>query len=369
VPADRPAVLIVDDVEANLVAIEAQLGQLDCDIVRASSGNEALRLLLKREFAVILLDVQMPGMDGFEVAHLARQEVLTREVPIIFVTAMRDTEDNVLRGYETGAVDLLFKPVNPYVLLSKVRVFLDLHRSRQKLAREIEAHKQTLAQLDAFNYSVSHDLRAPLRPLSGFAQILLEDYSGVLDDTAKNYLHRMRAAAERMGGIIDALLHLSRIGRATIKRAAVDLSALATVILGELKESDPTRDVRLVVEPELTVEGDARLLRILLENLLRNAWKFTKKKPTATIEVGARRSDGETAYFVRDDGAGFALTYAHRLFKPFQRLHSDTDYEGTGIGLATVQRIVDSHGGRVWAESEPGRGATFLFTLDLTSSS
>ncbi len=358
-----PNVLLVDDLEANLLALEAQLATMDCHLVRATTGNEALRQLLKQDFAVMLLDVQMPGMDGFEVARLARENPATRDVPIIFVTAMLETAENLLRGYGTGAVDILFKPVDPYILKSKVKVFLDLHVSRCNLADEVDAHKKTMAELEAFNYSVSHDLRAPLRPLDGFSLALLESYGDKLDAQAKDYLLRIRAAALRMSQLIEDLLRLSRIRRADLRPQPVDLAAIGEAIAAELRQSDPTRAVEFVVKPDAHAHGDSRLLRIVLENLLRNAWKFTQKKATARIELGMRTERGETVYFVGDDGVGFDPAFAHRLFTPFERLHASSEFEGTGIGLAIVQRIIHHHGGRVWAESAPGHGATFFFTL------
>ncbi len=359
----RLSVLLVDDVEANLIAMEAQLASLDCDLVRASSGNEALRQLLKRDFAVMLLDVQMPQMDGYEVARHARNNPATREVPIIFVTALHDTEENLLRGYGSGAVDYLFKPVNPRILCSKVQVFLDLCLGRQQLADEIEAHKKTMGELEAFNYSVSHDLRAPLRPLDGFSQALLDDYGDKLDDQAQGYLRRIREAAQRMGQLIDDLLGLSQVRRARIAREPVNLSELAEAIVGELRRNEPSREVRFVVAPDTEAQGDSRLLRIALENLLRNAWKFTHKKPGAVIELGKRSEPGGTVYLVADNGVGFDPAYAEKLFRPFQRLHGDAEFEGTGIGLAIVARIIERHGGTIWAESSPDQGATFFFTL------
>lgn len=359
----RPSVLIVDDIEANLVALEAQLGELDCEVVRASSGEEALRLLLKRDYAVMLLDVQMPTMDGYEVARWARQRPKSRDIPIIFLTAMNETEENVLRGYGTGAVDVLFKPMNVDVVRSKVQVFLELHLARRRLQAEIEAHERTLAELEAFNYSVSHDLRAPLRPLDGFSKALIEDYGTVLDERGRDYLNRISGAAQRMSQLIDGLLHLSKVRRADLRRSEVNLGALARTIVDDLRSSDGARDVR-VIAPDLTTRADAQLLRILLENLLRNAWKFTSKKPSASIEVGALHGDAdETVYFVRDDGAGFDPAFAKRLFQPFQRFHAANEFEGTGIGLAIVDRIVKHHQGRIWAESAPNAGATFFFTL------
>jgi len=388
----RPTVLLVDDVEANLIALEAQLGSLDCDLVRASSGNDGLRELLKREFAVMLLDVQMPEMDGYEMAAYARENPATREVPIIFVTAMLETEDTALRGYGTGAVDFLFKPVNPYILRSKVQVFLDLYTSRRKLADTVAAHERTLEDLEAFNYSVSHDLRAPLRPLDGFSQTLLEDYGPQLDDTARGYLTKIRGAAQRMAQLIDDLLRLSRLRGVEMRPRAFCLSDLVTTILAELRAGDPARSVEVLVEPAVDVYADPGLLRIALENLLRNAWKFTSKKPSARIEFGRLESAPTAAgprasqprasqprasqlpasqlddsrqltCFVRDDGVGFDLAHAARLAQPFQRFHTAKQFEGTGIGLAIVQLVLRHHQSRLWAESQPDQGATFFFTL------
>jgi two-component system, sensor histidine kinase and response regulator len=358
----RPTVLLVDDIDANLVALEAILASLDCDLVRASSGNEALRQLLKREFAVVLLDVQMPDMDGYEVAQHARNNPVTRDVPIIFVTATHETKETVFRGYDAGAFDLLFKPIDPYVLRSKVQLFLDLYVGRRRLRDEIEAHRETLAEVEAFNYSVSHDLRAPLRPLDGFSQVLLEDYGDKLDGKAKEYLSRIRAAALRMGQLIDDLLELSRVSRAELQKRSFDLSRVVAEIGEELRADGSDRKLELVSEPEIRVNGDSRLLRIAMENLLRNAWKFTGKRSAARIEFGKKNSAAETVYFVRDNGVGFDPAYASKLFRPFQRLHS-TEFPGTGIGLAIVDRIIRRHQGRIWGESAPDAGATFFFTL------
>jgi len=327
------------------------------------SGSEALRQLLKREFAVMLLDVQMPDMDGYEVARHARSHPDTRQVPIIFVTAMHETEETLLRGYGTGAVDLLFKPVSPYVLRSKVQVFLDLYASRRRLADEIEAHKKTMADLEAYNYSVSHDLRAPLRHILGFSEMLAEGSGEALDEKGKKNLLRVREAAQRMSQLLDDLLRLSRITQAHVRRQPVDLSALAHQVLAQLRAREPERQVELTIQPDLQVNGDEGLLRIALENLLGNAWKFTGKKAQPHIEVGARREGPRTVYFVRDDGAGFDPQYADKLFHPFRRLHSGDDFPGTGIGLALVHRIVAHHGGMIRAEAEPGQGATFSFSL------
>jgi signal transduction histidine kinase len=354
---------MVNDVEANLVVLDALLTPLPCQRVWASNGNDALRQLLRHEFAVVLLDVQMPDMDGYEVARLAAENPATREVPIIFVTAMYPTEESALRGYGTGAFDFLFKPMNADILRAKVRVFLDLFLSRRRLRAEIAAHKQTLHELEAFSYSVSHDLRAPLRPLDGFSQLLLAGYGDKLDAQGQHYLRRIRLAAQRMDQLITDLLRLSQLSKKPSKRAGVDLSAVAAAIFDELRASDPARAVELVAEPHIVVDCDPGLLRIALENLLRNAWKFTQKSARGRIEFGRRSEGSATIYFVRDDGVGFDPAFAHKLFRPFQRLHRAADFEGTGIGLAIVERIVTRHDGAIWADSTPGQGATFNFTL------
>jgi PAS domain S-box-containing protein len=225
---------------------------------------------------------------------------------------------------------------------------------------ELEASTR---ELDAFSYSVSHDLRAPLRSLHGFSQAILDDYADKLDDVGRDYLDRLQTNVKRMGHMIDDLLNLSRATRADLARESVDLSGMAREIMAELSAADPDRTVKSVVRDDLTAPGDRALLRMVLQNLLANAWKFSAKRPIATIEVGRLCRDGELVFFVRDDGAGFDPRYASKLFVAFQRLHPTAEFEGSGIGLAIVQRIVRRHGGRVFAESEPGQGATFYFTV------
>lgn len=218
-------------------------------------------------------------------------------------------------------------------------------------------------ELEAFSYSVSHDLRSPLRAIDGFAQALAEEYQGFLPGEAQHYLNRVRTAAKRMGELIDNLLTLARVARSEMRRQTVNLSGLAGEIGAELRQADPDRYVALAIEPGHVVCGDPMLLRLALENLLGNAWKYTGKRVQAHIAFGANAENGERVFFVRDDGAGFDPLYADKLFGPFQRLHGVGEFEGTGVGLAIVQRILQRHGGRVWAEGAVGEGATFYFTL------
>jgi PAS domain S-box-containing protein len=252
-----------------------------------------------------------------------------------------------------------------------VRGFLKITRdttekrkAEQELVRRSAELEAANKELESFSYSVSHDLRAPLRGIEGFSQALQEDYASVLDATGKNYLGRIRAGTRRMGVLIDDLLNLARVTRAEMHRENIDLSKMASDVAKELQAAEPDRHVTVKVGKGLAVDGDNRLVRVALQNLLGNAWKFTSKRPDARIEFGSLRSNGSKAYFVRDNGAGFDQAYAARLFGAFQRLHSMDEFPGTGIGLATVQRIIHRHGGKVWAEGAVNLGATIYFTLE-----
>lgn len=231
----------------------------------------------------------------------------------------------------------------------------DLHQR----THELEAANK---ELESFSYSVSHDLRAPLRAIDGYSQVLSEDYASVLDDLAQQHLARIRAAAQRMGVLIDDLLGLAHMARHNLARTDTGLSVLAQDILSRLSQATPKHQVAIEIEKGLTAYADAALMAVVLENLFGNAWKYTTHSSEAKIEFGMQQRDGQAVYFVRDNGTGFDMKFADKLFRPFQRLHG-ADYPGTGIGLATVQRIIHRHGGQIWAESEPGKGAVFYFTL------
>jgi PAS domain S-box-containing protein len=233
----------------------------------------------------------------------------------------------------------------------------------QRVQERTAALESTNKELEAFSYSVSHDLRAPLRSIDGFSKILLEKYRSQVDETGRDYLQRVRNAAMRMGRLIDDMLNLSRIGRREMRRDTVNLSDLAAAVLTDLRGREPERQVLVEIQPEMLVNGDPGLLRIVMENLLGNAWKFTSKTEGARIEVGMRMQEGRRIYYVCDNGAGFDMSYADKLFSPFQRLHSEDEFPGTGIGLAVVQRIITRHGGHAWAEGAEGKGATIYFTL------
>jgi signal transduction histidine kinase len=230
----------------------------------------------------------------------------------------------------------------------------------EQRTRELEASNQ---ELEAFSYSVSHDLRAPLRTIDGFSLALEEDFGDRLDAQGKDYISRVRNGVQRMGTLIDSLLQLSRVTRSDVQRERVDLSQLATLVFREIQMGEPEREVNWIAQPGVMAEADPRLMRIAFENLIGNALKFTARTPDATVMFGSSSQDGKIVYFLRDNGAGFDMTYVDRLFTAFQRLHGERDFKGSGIGLATVSRIIRRHHGSIWAEGEPSKGATFFFTL------
>lgn len=236
----------------------------------------------------------------------------------------------------------------------------DLERRVDLRTRELEVSNQ---ELQAFSYSVSHDLRAPLRTIDGFSLALAEDFSDVLNAEGRDYIQRVRGGVQRMGMLIDALLQLSRVTRSELQRETTDLSQLTTLVMGELLASEPGREIQFHTEPAILANADPRLMRVAFENLLGNALKFTSRTPNARIDFGRKTAEGENVYFIRDNGAGFDMQYVDRLFTAFQRLHGDRDFKGSGIGLATVSRIIRRHHGRIWAEGAVNEGATFFFTL------
>ncbi len=383
-PSDLVNILLVDDQPANLIALEAMLQGLGQNLIKAGSGREALKWLLTNDVAVVLLDVKMPEMDGFETATLIRERDKSRHTPIIFLTAADQSQTQAVRGYAVGAVDYLVKPVVPEFVRSKVAVFVELAKKNELLRRQTELLRaseqearelaETRAELvrdlehknrelESFSYAVSHDLRAPLRRIESFSRAVQDSQGERLDQDGRRYLDRVREASQQMSQLIDDVLYLARVTRAEMREQEVDLSGLVTLLLDRMREAEPGRQVEVKVRPGLTVLGDGQLLRIAVENMLENAWKFTARTPSPRIEFGLANVAGEPSYFVRDNGAGFDMAYVDRLFGPFQRLHLATEFPGTGIGLATVQRIIHRHGGQVWADGQPGQGATFHFTI------
>jgi light-regulated signal transduction histidine kinase (bacteriophytochrome) len=314
---------------------------------------------------------------------------VVRDIPLIMLTALEE-RNAMIEGLIAGADDYISKSSEMEVLKARVRAQIrrkqfedenrrireellhkELEATEARAARELAETRAALVgelerknrELEAFSYSVSHDLRAPLRSIDGYSKMLLEDFGDSLDKQAKDYLDVVCGSAQRMNDLIEGMLALSRVGRIDMERTEVSLTDLARAVAAELARNEPGRKVRFEVDDGLVAQADGRLMRIALDNLIGNAWKFTGNTPDAKIEFRRERRDGGMVYFVRDNGSGFDMQYASKLFTPFQRLHSDAEFSGTGIGLATVHRVIDRHGGRLWAEGEPGRGATLYFTL------
>lgn len=357
-PMPTARVLLVDD-NADLRAYIESLLSPHYLVEAVCDGVEALAAASARTPDLILSDVMMPRLDGFGLLRELRANSTTRDIPVILLSA-RAGEEASVEGLDSGADDYLVKPFSSRELLARTRTHLDLARTRRAWADELE---QANRELEAFSYSVSHDLRAPLRAIEGFSKALLSEPDSQLGAQGRHYLERIRAGTVRMSALIEDLLTLSRITRTPLRRTAVDLTQLARGVIEELRRRDPARVVNVEITAGLTCLGDVPLLTIALENLLGNAWKFTAKRAGARIVVSRDTADAGGAFFVRDNGAGFDMRYAAKLFVPFQRLHKSEEFEGTGIGLATVNRVIVRHGGRVWAVAALDEGATFYFTI------
>ena len=377
-------ILLVDDEARNLDALECILASPDYRLVRAQSADEALARLIAETFALLVLDIRMPGMTGLELAQVVKQRRKMRELPIIFLTAYYQEEDHVMLGYGAGAVDYLSKPCNPDILRSKVAVFVDLFRKSRALEAEIterraaeqrvrELNEQLAgrvaelgsanAELEAFSCSVSHDLRAPLRQVAGFVGSLRKASGSNIQPTAAEYLSLIESSVSRMGRLIDDLLEFSRMGRVEMMQQLVDLHGLLDQAIRLLRLETHNRTIEWHIEPLPEVRGDPAMLRQVWTCLLDNALKFTRYCPCAQIEVGCKPLPGANVFHMRDNGVGFDPRFTDKLFGVFQRLHARTEFEGTGIGLANVRRIIHRHGGKTWAESRQGEGATIYFSL------
>jgi signal transduction histidine kinase len=379
-------ILMVDDEPANLEALEAILEPLNQKLYRANSGTEALRCVLDRDYAVILLDVQMPDLTGIETAALIRERERSRTTPIIFLTGVVKTSEMVFKGYSTGAVDYLMKPVVSGILRAKVEVFVELAIARHALQQEVAERSRIAAEiaklnmaleqrnedliaansdLEAFGHSVSHDLRMPLRHIHAYISMLEDSAAPKLSEEERRQFKVIRDAARRMGQLIDDLLAFSRIGRVEVTKGRIDNAAIVQQVIAEMQPDIKDRRIEWDIGALPAVNGDVNLMRQVWANLLANAVKYTRPRPQAQIRIGAVTQDDEIIFSVSDNGVGFDPAYADRLFGVFQRLHSEKQFEGTGVGLANVRRIVQRHGGRTWAEAKLDEGASFYFSLPL----
>jgi hypothetical protein len=450
---DVVEILIVEDSATQSLQLQNMLERHGYRVTANGNAEAALVTLQTFQPTLVISDINMPGMDGYQLCQKIKNDPALKDIPVMLLTSLAAPKD-IIRGLECGADNFVVKPYEEQFLLSRIHFVLanqELHKTagaemgitiyfggqkyfitadrlqilnlllstyetaiqrNQELteARQaLELQKQELvranAELDSFTYAVSHDLRAPLRGMSGFSHALLADYGPRLEGEAREFLEQIIMASRRMGELIDGLLELSRSTRTALRHDDVDLSAIAERIRDELARAEPGRQVVWRIAPGLRARGDARMLEAALRNLLGNAWKYSSKTPAALIEMGVASDGGREAgedahapfpatlatpssspdaspstfdsrhsplcprpsplvtFFVRDNGAGFDMAYAAKLFQPFQRLHRQEDFPGIGIGLATTERIIRRHGGEICATAEPGRGATFCFSL------
>lgn len=380
---EKPGILIVDDRPENLFALQKLLARLDVDVFPASNGLDALALAAEHDFCTAIVDVQMPEMDGYELVELLRGNSSTATLPVIFVSAIYSDDYHHRKGYDAGAVDFITKPFAPEVLISKVKVFIALYRQRgelQNLVAELKRANDSQVQLysqvvrfnqqleaankelNTFAHSVSHDLRAPLRAIDSYSRILMEDYLAELSPEAQACLLNVHKSVERMQALIDGLLRYSRLVNRPLNCQVLEMEKLAREALAEQLTRMPERQLQTQVDTLPDAWGDLELSRQIFGELINNALKFSGKRPVANLEI-SYLPESPVVYYVRDQGVGFDMRYADTLFEVCQRLHSMDEFDGAGIGLSIVRRIVERHNGKIWAEAAPDQGATFYFTL------
>lgn len=375
---DKVNILMVDDSPDKLLAMESVLAPLGQNLVKVFSGNEALRVLLKGEFAVILLDVNMPGMDGFETAQLIRQRQSLECIPIIFVTSLSTTDSDIFKGYAFGAVDYLLTPIVPQILKTKVGVFVELWKQRRELEQRAEslrrmnenletrARQLTAAnrELETFCYTIAHDLRAPLRAMEGLTTLLLDDQAIHADPSARDYGDRLRAAATRMDQMIQELLAYSRLTFVEFAPEPLRLSRIVKEALAQIGW-DIEQKKAIVTVKSLTgrVYGHHGMLVQAIANLIGNGIKFVAPDRQPRIEIHEEQTGDQVRVWICDNGIGIAAEHKERIFRVFERLHAQEKFTGTGIGLAIVEKAMARMNGRVGVESEPGKGSRFWLEL------
>lgn len=379
-------VLVIDDTQANLYSIVNLLSKEGRHFFTASNGSDGLKIALNNSVDLIILDVQMPDMDGFEVARILKSNRKTRDIAIIFASAEKIERESIMKGFEGGAVDYLLKPLDPELTNAKVDVLLQLQIQKKLLVEKNQSLERADAQirnlnnelnknvaqleiinkeLESFSYSISHDLRSPLRSVIGYSQMLEEEYAEKLGEQGAKWVKVIATKASRMNQLIDDLLEFSRAGKKELRLVSIDMYSLALSVANDLKESLP-QNATLNIHPLEPARADEVLVRQVLVNLISNAIKYSSKNESPAIEVSSIVDEDRVIYSVKDNGAGFDMQYADKLFGVFQRLHKETEFPGTGIGLSIVQRIVSRHGGKVWAEAALDKGATFHFSIPVS---
>jgi signal transduction histidine kinase len=360
-------VLIVDDEPAQLAALKNTLGHHNYVTVGASSGEEAVRVLRDQQFDLLLTDLKLPGMDGIALLRAALS--IDPHLVAILMTG-HGTITTAVEAMHVGALDYILKPFKLSAVLSVLARALAVRRLRaenaeleQRLRMRSEELEATNQELDAFAFSVSHDLRAPLRAVIGFTSLIIEDHAETLTPEVRELIDWISKAGWQGEQLVEDLLRFSRLGRQPLTKERLDVGALVHDVVNQVRAQDPSRCVHVEVSGLPTVFADAGLLRQVFQNLLSNAFKFTRGRDAARVAIGCETGHDEPVFSVRDNGAGFDMRYATKLFGVFQRLHTQEAFAGTGVGLSLVQRIIHRHGGRIWAEAQVDQGATFSFTL------
>ncbi|MBI1212706.1 MAG: response regulator [Alphaproteobacteria bacterium] len=362
-PEVRPNILIVDDRKENLLATEKVLRPLYANIFKATSGNEALSLLLRHQFALVLLDVQMPEMDGFETAMLMQEHDSMKGVPIIFVTAISKEEQYASRAADIGAVDYIFKPINSDILKSKVKVYLDLYVQRQHILELNAVLQQSNEELERFAYICSHDMQEPVRMMNSYASLLQEHCVDAMDEKGGRYINFILSNARRMQKMIQDILNFSRVGRQEVQIEQVDCNEIAREVLAEFDGVVAEKKAVVTCGVLPTLQTSPTLMRVLFQNLIGNALKFHGGDKVPEVTVSAEREEAGWRFSVRDNGIGIDEKFHDRIFTIFQRLHRKENFPGTGIGLSTCRKFIRLCGGEIGFESSPGNGSEFFFTL------
>jgi signal transduction histidine kinase len=360
---EAPKILIVDDRRENLIATRKVLKGLDAELLTASSGNEALSLMLRHRFAVVLLDVQMPEMDGFETAQLMQEHESMAATPIIFVTAISKEDHYASRAAGIGAVDYIFKPINADILRSKVRVYLDLYVQREQILRLNAVLRQSNEELERFAYICSHDMQEPVRMMHGFAGMLARTHAAALDETGRKYVKFISDNAIQMQKMIGDILTFSRVGREAPMIETVDAQAICDEATAKFADAIAAKNAAITCKNLPTFDTCPTLLRVLFQNLIGNALKFQDGSRPPEISITAQRVDAGWEFAIGDNGIGIEPSFRPKMFAIFQRHHRKEDYPGSGIGLSTCKKFLETCGGSIRFESTPGEGTTFFFTI------
>lgn len=364
-----PKILVVDDRKENLFAMQKILQVLHCDVYVVQSGNEALSYTLRHDFALILLDVNMPEMDGFELAELLRSSEETKHIPIIFVTASNKEDQSVFKGYESGAVDYLFKPVNADILLSKVKIFLELNRRNRELEAiqsELERSNESLRE---FAQVVSHDLKNPLNVITGLSELLIARHSADMTPKGKEYMNQISATAERMNHLITDLLSYAQLNAKSVTFGNVDLNEVVMNVISDLSSTIEQNKGQIIIQDRLPIiQADATQMYQLFQNIIANGLKYRRKEQSPIIQISLLEGNEPDTFVIQiqDNGIGMKKEDIPSIFTPFKRLDNAKAYEGTGLGLATVQKIIERHDGLMEVESILGEGTTFRVYLPIS---